>query len=103
MQCCSGKDLELLRLARSVLTDRIMAVRSKEDERKNAKINARTSLYDKVLLTVGFSSEKTYEQLRGPLSVIENTIDGGLRYLNLTGLEVKACDLERGYFRTACR
>ena len=93
LEAGSGKDAEVLRLARSVLTDRIMAIRTKQYPGSNPKINVKASLYDKVLLTVGYSSEKTHEQQRGPMSILENSVDGGLRFLHLTGLDIRACDL----------
>ena len=81
----------------AALTDSITAIRSKSDERTNAKVNAKTAIYDKVLLSIGSVNEEIKEQRDGPVSVIENSIDGGLRYLSMTGLNVKAADIERAF------
>ena len=97
----AGRDVDTLRMARSVLTDRIMAIRSKVDPARNAKINVKTALYEKVLLTVGLTSERTFEQQTGPFTIIENSTDGGLRYLNLSSLEVNARVIEQACLRGA--
>ena len=81
----------------AALTDSITAIRNKSDERTNAKISAKTAIYDKVLLSIGSVNEEIKEQKDGPVSVIENSIDGGLRYLSMTGLNVKAADIERAF------
>jgi uncharacterized protein (DUF342 family) len=91
------KEIEELRRKRATLTDRIMAIRSKTDERANQKINIKGTLYDNTLLVIGSQNEEVREPLDGPLSVCENTIEGGLRYLSLTSLNVKATDIEKAF------
>ena len=71
-----------------------MAIRGKTNEVSNAKINAKATLYENVQLTLGSVSETIQEQKDGPLSIIENSIEGGLRFLSMTGLNVKASDIE---------
>ena len=83
-----------LRKTAAALTDRIMAIRGKTNEVSNAKINAKATLYENVQLTLGSVSETIQEQKDGPLSIIENSIEGGLRFLSMTGLNVKASDIE---------
>jgi hypothetical protein len=96
-QTSSLKDIEELRRKRASLTDRIMAIRSKTDDRANQKINIKGKLYDNTLLVIGTQNEEVREPLDGPLSVCENTIEGGLRYLSLTSLDVKAADIEKAF------
>ncbi|MDD5286333.1 MAG: FapA family protein [Desulfuromonadaceae bacterium] len=88
-----------LREERAALTDSIMAIRSKSNAMANAKVNAKTAIYDRVLLSIGTANEEIIDQKDGPLSVIENTIEGGLRYLPLSSLDVKADDIELAFVR----
>lgn len=89
---------ELRKLIAS-LSDSIMSIRSKADASANAKINAKAVLYENVQLTVGTVTETIKEQINGPHSVIENSIEGGLRYLSMTSLDVKASDIELAFIR----
>ncbi len=88
-----------LRKTSATLTDSIMAIRNKADSRANAKINAKAVMYENVHLTVGSVTEEINEQKDGPLSVIENSIEGGLRFLSMTSLDVKATDIELAFVR----
>jgi uncharacterized protein len=96
-QTSSLKEIEALRQERASLTDRIMAIRSKTDERANQKVNIKGTLYDNTLLMIGNQNEEIREPIDGPLSVCENTIEGGLRFLSLTSLDVKATDIEKAF------
>ncbi|MDD2272774.1 MAG: FapA family protein [Desulfuromonadaceae bacterium] len=88
-----------LRKTSAALTDSIMAIRNKADSRANAKINAKAVIYENVHLTVGSVTEEINEQKDGPHSVIENSIEGGLRFLSMTSLDVKATDIELAFVR----
>lgn len=92
---------EITELRKSIaeLSDRITAIRDKADETANAKINAKAALYENVQLTLGSVTETIKEQNDGPLSVIENSIEGGLRFLSMTGLNIKASDIELAFIR----
>ena len=92
-------DIAELRETSAKLMDDIMALRKKVYDSANAKINAKTTLYDNVLLVLGSVTEETKEQRDGPLSIIENSIEGGLRFLSMTSLNVKASDIELAYVR----
>ncbi len=98
-QATSLQEIEELRTAKASLADAIMAIRSKADMRANPKVNVKGVLYDNTLLTVGALNEEIKEQLDGPISVIENTIEGGLRFLSMTSLDVKASDIELAFIR----
>lgn len=98
-QSRSLSEIEELRKVRSGLTDRILAIRSKVNETANAKINVKAVLYDRVHLSIATVNEEVFEQMTGPLSIIENTIEGGLRFLPMTGLHVKADNLELAFVR----
>jgi uncharacterized protein (DUF342 family) len=88
-----------LRKTSASLTDCIMAIRGKTDDVTNAKINSKAVLYENVQLTVGYTTEETKEQLDGANSIIEDSIEGGLRHLSMTGLNVKAADIEKAFVR----
>ena len=88
-----------LRKTSAALTDSIMAIRNKADSRANAKINAKAVMYENVHLTVGSVTEEIQEQMDGAHSFIENSIEGGLRVLSMTGLNVKAADIEMAFIR----
>ncbi len=81
------------------LTVSILAIRDTTDPSANAKINAKAVLYENVQLTLGDTTEMIHEQKDGAFSVIENSIEGGLRYLSMTGLNVKATDIEQAFMR----
>lgn len=98
-QSQSLHEIEELRKERALLTDRIQAIRSKVYEVANAKINVKAVLYDCVHLTLGTVNEEIFEQKDGATSIIENTIEGGLRFLSMTSLNVKATDIELAFIR----
>lgn len=98
-QSPSLPEISELRKTGAELTDRIMAVRNKADAGANAKINAKGVLYENVQLTLGSVTETIKEQKDGPLSAIENSIEGGLRFLSMTGLDIKAADIEQAFVR----
>jgi uncharacterized protein (DUF342 family) len=98
-QSQSLTDIAELRKTSAALMENIMAIRNKVNANANAKINAKTALYDNVLILVGSVTEETKEPKDGPLSIIENSIDGGLRFLSMTSLDVKAHDIELAFIR----
>jgi len=56
-----------------------------------------------VSLTLEKISEEVREECSGPVSIILNTVEGGLRFLTMTPLTVKAADIERVYVQEAER
>lgn len=98
-QSQSLSEIAELRNTAASLTDNVMSIRSKADPASNAKINAKGVLYENVQLTLGSVTETVSEQKDGPLSIIENSIEGGLRYLSMTSLDVKASDIELAFVR----
>lgn len=98
-QSQSLQETEEFRKERAVLTDRIHAIRSKVYEVANAKINVKKNLYDCVHLCLGTVNEEIIEQKNGSFSIVENTIEGGLRFLSMTNLNVKATDIELAFIR----
>ncbi len=84
-------------LLRTEITASVQAVRERNYPAKNAKINCKKRLHEGVSLTVGQTSEDIREGRDGPVSIIENSLEGGLRYLGLTELTVKAEDIEEAF------
>ncbi len=82
---------------RADITARIQAVRSREYPDCNPKVNIRKRLHDGVTLTIGQTSDDVREGRDGPCSIIENSLEGGFRYLGLTDLSVKADDIEETF------
>jgi uncharacterized protein (DUF342 family) len=95
----SFQDMETLRNARAELTERLMTLRSHSAEKANPKINVKSILYDNTYIRVGLNAKEKIDEREGPFSVIENTIEGGLRFLAMTSLDVPAVDIELSFVR----
>jgi len=98
-QAASLHEREELRKKSAELSAAIAAIRSRADERANPKINVKTILYDNTFLHVGLAPKQKVDERDGPFSVIEDTINGGLRFLALTSLDVSARDIELAFVR----
>jgi len=88
---------------RAAITERIQEVRGRYYENANAKINVKKKLFEKVNITLAKISEEIKEELSGPLSIIANSVEGGVRYLQMTDLSVKADEIEQRYVQEAER
>ena len=84
---------------RTLITEKIQEVRTRTHERCNPKINVRKMLFDGVSITLGMLNENIREERKGPLSMIENTIDGGFRFLGMTALSFKAAAIEKTFIQ----
>ena len=84
---------------RADITARVQEVRERQYPARNAKINVKKRLYEGVTLTLGQLTEDVREGRDGPFSMIENTLEGGIRYLGLTSLSVKAQDIEQAFIQ----
>jgi uncharacterized protein (DUF342 family) len=98
-QSSSFQDLEELRKARAEFTERLSVIRSHSADKANPKINVKTILYDNTFLRLGMTAKEKVDERDGPFSVIENTIEGGLRFLSMTSLDVSASDIELAFIR----
>ncbi|HXE95152.1 MAG TPA: FapA family protein [Dongiaceae bacterium] len=92
-------DLKEFAKRRAVITERTQEVRSRTHERCNPKINVKKSLYEGVNITLGITSDIIREERKGPASVIENSIEGGFRYLAMTPLSLKAQEIEQSFIQ----
>jgi hypothetical protein len=56
-------------------------------------------LYEGVDITLGMITDVIHEERKGPMSIIENSIEGGLRFLGMTVLSFKAKDIEQTFIQ----
>jgi uncharacterized protein (DUF342 family) len=82
---------------RADITAMIQNVRERQYPSRNPKLNIKKRLHEGVTITLGQISEDVREGRDGPFSMIENTLEGGFRYLGLTDLSVKADDIEESF------
>ncbi len=90
-------ELNRLTTEKQRLTSSIVEVRKRRPPKANPKVNVRNRLYEGVIVQVGGSVEEFTAQLEGPLSLIENSAEGGLRQVALSELSVHADEVERSY------
>jgi uncharacterized protein (DUF342 family) len=98
-QTDSFQDMEALRKTRAELTGKLRVIRSHSAENSNPKINVKTMLYDNTFLRIGLNAKEKVDERDGPFSIIENTIEGGLRFLSMTNLDVRATDIELAFIK----
>jgi hypothetical protein len=84
---------------RSLIATRTQEVRSRVYEQYNPKINIKKMLYEGVNLTIGSVNDNTLGERKGPISIIENSIEGGLRFLGMTSLAYKAQMIEQTFIK----
>ncbi len=68
--------------------------KTEEHPSANPKINALGSLMEGVVISLGETTEEIKNKLTGPISVIENSTAGGLRFLEHSPLQVMATKIE---------
>lgn len=92
-------DMKEFAKKRAVITERTQEVRSRTHELRNPKINIKRKLFEGVNITLGIISDSIIEERKGPVSVIENTIEGGFRFLGMTPLSFKAETIEQTFIQ----
>lgn len=90
-------DMKEFALKRAAITERTQEVRSRTYEQCNPKINVKKMLYEGVNITLGMISDNILGERKGPVSVIENSIEGGFRFLGMTPLSFKAQEIEQSF------
>ena len=60
---------------RAAITERTQAVRSRTYQQCNPKINVKKTLFEGVTITLGTLTESIGEERKGPVSIVENTIE----------------------------
>ncbi len=90
-------DMKAFAQRRVTITERTQAVRSRAYERCNPKVNVKKRLCEGVNITLGSVSDIIREERNGSVSVIENTIEGGFRFLGMTPLSFTAQMIEQTF------
>jgi len=75
----------------------IVEVRNRRPSGSNAKINVKDRIHEGVTICLGSAVEEFSRQEEGPVSLIENSREGGLRRLSLSSLDVAAHELEQAW------
>lgn len=75
----------------------IVEVRNRRPAGSNAKVNVKDRIHEGVTICLGSAVEEFSCEEEGPVSLIENSSEGGLRRLSLSSLEVAAHDLEKAW------
>lgn len=86
---------EKLEVEKDRLKAELGASTKQEQEASNPKINVGGKLLEGVTISLGNSSKKFKMERNGPLSIIENTRQGGFRFLGMTPLQKAAGELEQ--------
>jgi uncharacterized protein len=81
-------DLQLAE-QKKALQKEVMALKTKQYDNANAKVNVQSRIEDQVRLTLGDTTQ-TLTDMKGPISIIENMTEGGFSILRLTPLDIKA-------------
>ncbi len=91
------QELQQLTEKKQQLARMIVEVRSRRPSGSNPKVNIKDRIHEGVTIYLGNAVEDFPTEESGPISLIENSRDGGLRRLALSGLEVPASDLEQAW------
>ncbi|HIJ95211.1 MAG TPA: DUF342 domain-containing protein [Desulfuromonadales bacterium] len=83
-----------LRTLQTELSEELKTIYQHSHEFSNPKLNVTSILYDNTFLRLGKSGKQKLDERTGPFSVIENSVEGGLRFLPLTSLDLHAQDIE---------
>ena len=86
--------LEELTEEKDEICRELASFRHQDHPTANAKINVRNWLGEGVGIALGQAVEEIRLEMSGPLSIIENTREGGLRYLTLSPLTLRAVHME---------
>ena len=74
--------------------DQIETIRIKALASGNPKINVKSILYENVRVTIGNARQTMQSQIKGPLSIKENSATGKLCFMSLTSLDIQTNDNE---------
>lgn len=95
----SVQQIENLRIRDSDLADNYHDLCRRQYDQCNPMINVRRMIYGNTFVTIGNAREEIKEEISGPISLIENTIERGLRKIEMVSLDIKAKDIEEGFVR----
>lgn len=90
-------DMKEFARKRALITERTQELRARTYERSNPKINVKNMVFEGVNITLGMLSDNIAQEHKGPVSIIENSITGGFRFIGLTPLSFKAQSIEQTF------
>jgi len=79
---------------REELAEELLNFAAEDHPTANPKINVLGLLKEGVLINLGESHEEITTEISGPVSIVENPQQGGLRYLMFSPLQINADDLD---------
>jgi hypothetical protein len=95
----SLEEITELRRKATGLSERVATIRSKTVAAANAKINVKKMLHENVRMALGDVTATPQGSKVGPITIIENISEGGLRFIPMSSLAVKATDIELAFIR----
>ena len=93
----SLEEITALRKRAAALSTRSANLRTKTVAAANAKINVKKMLHENVHMVLGDVTETVQEFKVGPLTIVENISEGGLRFIPMSSIDVKASDIELAF------
>ncbi len=96
-EAASLEEMTELRKRAARLNARIVNIRHKTVAAANAKINVKATLHENVRMALGDATETVTEGRDGPITIVENISEGGLRFIPMSGMDVKATDIELAF------
>jgi uncharacterized protein (DUF342 family) len=97
-QLGSTKDMQELKQLtdkKQQLTRLILELRNKRAPGSNPKVNIKDRIYEGATICLGNTVELFTKEESGPVSLIENSLHGGLRRLSMSSLQIMADELEK--------
>lgn len=86
--------LETLRNSRRILDEEIAGIQSEKVSASNPMLNAHGKIMESTTIALGNATVQIIEEVKGPVSIIENTREETLRFLPLHPLSVNAGEIE---------
>jgi len=93
----SLEEITELRKRAATLSERIAALRGKTVAAANAKINVKKKLHENVKMVLGDVTSTMQKAKDGPITIVENISAGGVRFIPMTSIDLKASDIERAF------
>lgn len=91
----SQRDLTAFVAERNRLSEQLQLVRGRISPAANPRINVQRVVYENARITLGRNFHMTREEIQGPVSLIPNTVEGGIRQLPVSSLSIPAEELEQ--------
>ena len=93
----SLEEITELRKRAAILSEQISTIRGKTVSSANAKINVKKKLHENVKMVLGDVTSTMQKAKDGPITIVENISSGGVRFIPMTSIDLKASDIERAF------